>query len=173
MFGEQSHKRFVKYKNERIQIEELIDKINLCIQLKAAQNLGLIKIILKRIELARKIFIMNIEIGLEVLIPKQLTMQNLPMNFRYYDPIQLIVRELISEDRKELFQFKNAYNMKRMQETDAITIILKKFKIYDAEAEEKLTFKPEQINQRDMNQIAPWESEHATLLQRSGYVVID
>lgn len=70
MFGDQSGKRFVKYKNERIQIEEIIDKINLCIKLKAAQHLGFIKIILKRIELARKIFIMNIELGLEVLIPE-------------------------------------------------------------------------------------------------------
>ena len=70
MFGEQSHKKFVKYKNKRIHIEEVIDKINLSLKLRAAQNLGYIKIILKRIELARQIFIMNIEIGLEVLIPK-------------------------------------------------------------------------------------------------------
>lgn len=29
-----------------------------------------------------------------------------------------------------------------MAETDAITILLKKFKIYDENAEEKITFKP-------------------------------
>ena len=36
MFGDQSGKRFVKYKNERIKIEETIDKINLCLKLRAA-----------------------------------------------------------------------------------------------------------------------------------------
>jgi hypothetical protein len=70
MFGEQSRKRFVKYKNDRIETEEQVDKINLVLSLKAVQHEAYIKMILKRIELARKIFIMNIEIGLEVLIPK-------------------------------------------------------------------------------------------------------
>jgi hypothetical protein len=86
---------------------------------------------------------MNIEIGLEVLIPKQLSMDQLPLSFRYYDPIQLIVKELISEERKELFHVKNNYNMKRINETDTLKIILKKFKIYDEDAEQKLTFKPQ------------------------------
>ena len=54
-------------------------------------------------------------------------MDNMPISFRFYDPIQLCVRELISEDKKELFQFKNTYNLKRLAETDAVTIILKKF----------------------------------------------
>ena len=36
MFGEQSHKKFVKYKNKRIHIEEVIDKINLSLKLRAA-----------------------------------------------------------------------------------------------------------------------------------------
>ena len=54
---------------------------------------------------------MNIEIGLEVLIPKLLCMDSLPFSFRFYDPIQMIVRELISEERLEIFQMKNNFNM--------------------------------------------------------------
>ena len=62
-------------------------------------------------------------------------MDTLPLSFRFYDPIQLIVIELISEERKELFHVKNNYNMKRIAETDTIKILLKKFKIYDEDAE--------------------------------------
>jgi hypothetical protein len=85
----------------------------------------------------------------------------------------LIVRELISEERRELFHVKNNYNMKRIADTDSIKVILKHFKIYDEDAEKKLTFKPHQINCYERAQIIPWESEHTNLLQRSGYLVIE
>ena len=48
----------------------------------------------------------------------------------------------MSEEKKEIFKIKNNYNMKSIAESDAIRIILKKFKIYDEDAEKKLTFKP-------------------------------
>lgn len=102
---------------------------------------------LQRIEFARKIFIMNIELGLEVLIPKLLSMDSLPLSYRFYDPIQAIVRELMSEERKEIFQMKNNFNLQRIAESDGLLIVLRKFKIYDENAEEKLTFQPHQINE--------------------------
>ena len=79
----------------------------------------------------------------------------------------------MSEEKKEIFKIKNNYNMKSIAESDAIRIILKKFKIYDEDAEKKLTFKPHQINENNRVQIVPWESEHTQLLQRSGYLVIE
>jgi len=63
--------------------------------------------------------------------------------------------------------------MKRIADTDSIKVILKKFKIYDEDADKKLTFKPHQINTYDRVQIVPWESEHTNMLQRSGYLVIE
>ena len=87
MFGEQSRKRFVKYKNLRIETEETIDKINHVLSLKAVHDEAYLRMVLQRIHLARQIFIMNIEIGLEILIPKHLGMDSLPLSFRYYDPI--------------------------------------------------------------------------------------
>lgn len=103
MFGDQTRKRFVQYKTRRIETEEHIEKINLILSLKAVHDEAYLRIVLQRIEFARKIFIMNIEIGLEVLIPKLLSMDSLPLSFRFYDPIQMIVRELMSEERKEIF----------------------------------------------------------------------
>ena len=87
MFGDQTRKKFVKYKTQRIETEDQIEKINLILSLKAVQDEAYLKIVLQRIEFARKIFIMNIELGLEVLIPKLLSMDSLPLSYRFYDPI--------------------------------------------------------------------------------------
>jgi hypothetical protein len=87
LFGEQSRKRFVKYKNMRIETEEQLEKINHILSLKAVHDEAYLRLVLMRIHLARQIFIMNIEIGLEILIPKHLGMDSLPLSFKFYDPI--------------------------------------------------------------------------------------
>jgi hypothetical protein len=43
--------------------------------------------LLKRIEISKKLFIIDIEQGLEVFIPSDLQQNKLPMTFRYFDPI--------------------------------------------------------------------------------------
>ena len=42
---------------------------------------------LKRIELTKDIFALEIEQGLEVMIPRSLDQSHLPYSFRYYDAI--------------------------------------------------------------------------------------
>jgi len=61
--------------------------LNMIAQLKALQGELYILIILKRISLSREIFLMNIEIGMETMIPRDLSQKGLPKSFRYYDPI--------------------------------------------------------------------------------------
>lgn len=46
---------------------------------------------LKKIEVAKKLFIIEIEQGNEVLIPKELSQNDLPFSFTYYDAIFQIV----------------------------------------------------------------------------------
>jgi hypothetical protein len=61
--------------------------LNMIAQLKALQGELYILIILKRISLSREIFLMNIEIGMETMIPRDLSQEGLPASFKYYDPI--------------------------------------------------------------------------------------
>ena len=46
-----------------------------------------ISTVLKRIEIAKKLFVAEIQGGTEVLIPRDLSQDHLPMSFRYYDPL--------------------------------------------------------------------------------------
>lgn len=44
-----------------------------------------------RIQYMRELFLMDVESGVEVLIPQELSQKKLPHSFRYYDPILNIV----------------------------------------------------------------------------------
>jgi len=55
------------------------------------------------------------EIGLETVIPKDLSQDNLPPSFRFYDPIQLIINDGISEERRDIFYKKFKYNIMRIR----------------------------------------------------------
>ena len=61
---------------------------------------------LKRIELEKAEFVSLIEDGEQVFIPKDLSQDQLPQSFRYYDPILVIVQELIRPSKKENFILK-------------------------------------------------------------------
>jgi hypothetical protein len=83
-----------------IQKLKKLQKLNLLIQFKAIHGEIYIRTIIKRINVAKEIFIMNIELGLETFIPKVLSQDHLPVSFRFYDPILHIVTENCSEEMK-------------------------------------------------------------------------
>ena len=61
--------------------------MRLLINMKAICGILYIKAIIKRVELSKYLFIHEIEQGQEVYIPQELSQDNLPPSFRYYDPI--------------------------------------------------------------------------------------
>jgi hypothetical protein len=50
-----------------------------------------VKALLLKIELAKKLFVLDISDGDEMFIPKDLSLNQLSMSFRYYDPLIQIV----------------------------------------------------------------------------------
>lgn len=46
-----------------------------------------IKCTLRKISLMKKLFVLELEQGQEVFIPKDLTCDNYPFSYHYYDPI--------------------------------------------------------------------------------------
>lgn len=57
------------------------------IGLKAVGDLLFLKCLVKRVELTKKIFMQDVEEGGEIFIPQELSQNQLPYSFRYYDPI--------------------------------------------------------------------------------------
>lgn len=53
--------------------------------------------ILKYIEIVKEIFIMEMQYGNVVIIPKELSQDHFPQSFRYYDPIIRIIQTNMCE----------------------------------------------------------------------------
>lgn len=58
---------------------------------------------IKRIELTKDLFSLEIEQGLEVQVPRSLSQSHLPHSFRYYDGILSMVRERVSQKTCQAF----------------------------------------------------------------------
>ena len=63
--------------------------------------------ILKLLEIEKEMFVLNLEQGVEAIIPKQLRQDDLPMSFRFYDPILRIIDKFMPNCKKEYFNLKN------------------------------------------------------------------
>ena len=66
--------------------------LNLVLNFKGVKKLHYIWCVLKRIDIAKKIFVLDIEQGVEVFINGDLSQDQYPLSFQYYDPIMLIIQ---------------------------------------------------------------------------------
>ena len=82
-----SKKNVYKIKYKKIILQIVYQRINLFMNFKALKKANLIKVVLKRIGIAKELFIMEMSKGLEVYIPKDLSQGHLPLSMRFYDPI--------------------------------------------------------------------------------------
>ena len=63
--------------------------------------------VIKRIEIAKQLFVVDIEQGTEVFIPPDLRISQYPLSMQFNDPILMIIHRRMSDDRKEYFIKKN------------------------------------------------------------------
>ena len=76
--------------------------------------------------------------GTETFIPKELSQDQYAASYRYYDSILQMVLYKCSEQRKEMLQMKNKFNMDLIEKTDMKIKMKDKLGMgYD----DKLTFK--------------------------------
>lgn len=84
------------------------------------KNLGVfhgltyIEITLKQIQLAKQLFILNIEQGEEAIIPIQLSQKNLQLSYRFYDPILKIIQDECSDSKRDFYSLKNKLTLARI-----------------------------------------------------------
>lgn len=65
--------------------------------MRAIKKFAFIKSSLRRVRLALTLISCDLEEGLEILIPPELSQSRLPASFRYYDPIIAILKENVSQ----------------------------------------------------------------------------
>ena len=66
---------------------------------------------LKKYNIVKEIFILEIELGRKVLIPDLLSQSYLPLSFTFYDPIINIVQQRLSVDKRNYSQVKKNINL--------------------------------------------------------------
>lgn len=81
---------------------KLMKKMGLSI-LSGYNNTCFINIVLYEIHMTKKLFVAQVELGEEVVVPHILQQKNLCQNFRFYDPILSIIDELCSDAKRNLF----------------------------------------------------------------------
>lgn len=117
---------------------------------------------------------MEIEQSREAYIPNELSNDNLPSSFWFYDACLQQVQNLVDPEKKTFAIFKNQYRLNFYQQNNFKKQMLMKLGLIDnPKLEVKLALKYQQINQIQTNQINHHLSTSAMNLQRSRYVVID
>ena len=88
-------------KLKKSNLQTRIVKYNTAINLRAISGISLIEAHLKKIKLAKEMFILEIEDNKEVIIPQVLGQTRLPLSFKFYDPILAIVNEGVSSETRK------------------------------------------------------------------------
>jgi hypothetical protein len=103
MFQQKNKAQISRYKIRRSFLLKQYNKVKMLMDLRILKGLFFIEILLRRIKLAKQIFVLDVEQGQEVFIPKDLSQVNMPMSFRYYDPIIKIILKKMSVESRQFF----------------------------------------------------------------------
>ena len=80
------------------------------------QGHAFIYVLLKLIDLQKELFVLDLELGSHVYIPKYLSMRQFSIAFRYYDPLINIAKDKGDPHKKEHFSLSCLMNMQRIHQ---------------------------------------------------------
>ena len=146
-------------------------KLKLMVQLRALHGEIFLHVLLRLIDISKKILINSIENGQIAHISDELSVDHLPQSFRFYDPIIVIIKAGISQGALESIDLKQKMVIERSSQFE---VFCKKYfdhKYVDDSGSRTHHKYPivKYCNQRDLN---PTESKHAMCLQSSRYLSI-
>lgn len=111
MYEQQSQQDALKYRVRRSLIERQLNKIKLILQMGNLQGTFYLRTRLKKIELVKHLFVLDIEQDQEVYIPRDLSQKDYPLNFQFYDPIIQIIWSYMSAEKQQYFSLKTQFNI--------------------------------------------------------------
>ena len=106
-------------------------------------------------------------------IPRELSQDQFPYSFRYYDPIIAFIQENLSDDRREIFNVKHNVAFSIYRENDQKRRLMEFLGMVENGKEKKLTFKHSAVNKKVSKEINHHLSKHTTSLQRSKYICVN
>ena len=70
------------------------------INMRLIQGPRYMEALLMRIQLVKELFLMDMEQGIEVNIPREISMDHWPLSYRYYDSILMMIQDKVTSDRR-------------------------------------------------------------------------
>ena len=150
-------------------LRDLYMKLKLVIQLRAVSGEIYVIILLRLILVCKQLLFKSLENGDEAFIASEISSDQLPASFRFYDPILNIIQEGISDASKDCFELQGSLFSERKQDP---TYLIKKHLIDNEIENRKLRSQHQFIVERNKSEINPFISPHAMELQMSRYVTV-
>lgn len=150
----------------------LLQKLKLVLGLKSLPGILYVRALLHKIEISKQIFVMDVQDGQEVFILRELSQQQFPLSFRYYDPLILIVQERMTDESKDFYKLKNSLKKEIYSHIDTYTQVLEVMGLRDTKirANQNLSFKYKAVSHKEKDMIRIDDSIHTMSLQRSNYL---
>ena len=92
----------IRYKIEKLRFKLIIDRISLLISFGLLKGLQRIFCRLRMIDMTKRLFVLELEQGKEVAIPRLLSLKDLPYSCRFYDSLIHIVQTKTSNEKKNI-----------------------------------------------------------------------
>ena len=162
-----NQKKMAQLRLIRTKSRTMLIKHGMAVSLKGISGIALIKCLLRKIQIVKELFIIDIEQGQEVFIPKELSQDHLPLSFRYYDPILMMIQEKVSDESREHFNIQNNVAFTLHRKGDYLQDFLKKVGITEDERDKKLTYQYSSVFNKAPTYICHHGSPHTLALQRS------
>jgi hypothetical protein len=112
----------MKYK--RMQMTSQLTKVKFMLGVGGLTDIFYLKAVLRKIELQKKMFVLELEQGQEVYIPNELSCDTYPQGFRFYDPIIQIVNHLFTSDNQVYHTLKTEFNLDKIKGSDWVKDLL-------------------------------------------------
>ena len=125
----------------------MINQLNLIINFCVFNRLLYIVCIQKKIQLNKEVLVRDIEQTQDAMIPYVLSQDQYPVSFRFYDPILRIIKNDMSQAKKDWFQRKN--QLSKEFYSGGFMTDLKAFLV----GEGKLISKQIPVNKKERNEI--------------------
>ena len=96
----------------------LYSTLKFLVNMKALHGVFMLKALLAKMQVAKQLFILEIEQGHEAYIPNELSCDNLPCSFWFYDACLQQAQNLVNDEKKKYAMFKNHYQLSFYQKND-------------------------------------------------------
>lgn len=149
MYDQRSVRSKLRYRIQRKQIEEELLKVKFMMGIGGLSDVFYIKCLLKKYQAVKKMFVLQIEAGNDVLIPRELSCDQYPLSYHYYDPILQIVKKEMSYEGKLYHSFRSEFNMIKIRNSNIQRIFLQKIGVLEKEGQPRNFHRYSQINKSD------------------------